>query len=79
MDIAIEEINRKGGMNGQTIKVIYLDSMNDPKEGISAFRILTEIDKVPVVISSMSSVTKALIPLATQGKSRFSCHSNCRT
>ena len=68
MDIAIEEINRKGGMNGQTIKVIYLDSMNDPKEGISAFRILTEIDKVPVVISSMSSVTKALIPLATKGK-----------
>lgn len=68
IDIAVEEINRKGGIHGRRVKVIYHDSMNDPKEGLSAFRILTDIDKLPVIISSMSSVTKALIPSATEKK-----------
>lgn len=68
IDIAIEEINSASGIKGSPIKVIYHYSQNDPKEGVSAFRVLTDIEKTPVIISSMSSVTKAIIPIANEKK-----------
>ena len=60
---AVDEINEG---NGKKIKVIFEDSKNDPKEGISAFHKLNGVDNVPIIITQLSSVTKALVPLADE-------------
>ncbi|TSA07845.1 MAG: hypothetical protein D4R73_09505 [Deltaproteobacteria bacterium] len=68
IDIAVEEINTNNIINGRKIGIVYQDSMNDPKEGISAFQALMKTNRPNAVIVSMSSVTKAVIPVANQRK-----------
>jgi len=62
--VAAEEINAQGGINGRPLRVIIEDSKNDPKEAISAYRKLVASERVSAVISSMSGVSSALVPLA---------------
>ena len=64
IDLAVKDINSKGGINGLPLKVVYEDSKTDPKVGISAFNKLVAIDKVPLVIGSISSVILAVQPIA---------------
>lgn len=65
-DLAIDIINNKGGINGKKVVIIYEDSQNDPTKGIAAFKKLTEIDNVSVIMSAMSGVSMALVPIAGQ-------------
>jgi branched-chain amino acid transport system substrate-binding protein len=44
--------------------LIIEDSKNSPKDGISAFNKLINVDKIDVLITAMSSVSLALLPLA---------------
>jgi branched-chain amino acid transport system substrate-binding protein len=67
-DLAVDEINKKGGINGRKISILYEDSRNDPSAGISAFNKLVTIDKVPVIMSAMSGVSMALVPIAGEKK-----------
>lgn len=61
LDLAVEEINsREPG----SIIITYSDTKNDPKEGISVFQQMVLTKKPPVVITALSSVTKAVAPLA---------------
>lgn len=62
--VATDEINAQGGINGRPLRVIIEDSKNDPKEAINVYRKLIASDKVSTVISSMSGVSNALVPLA---------------
>ena len=64
IDFAVEEINRKGGIRGKRLEVIYEDDRNDPKQTVSAFNKLVDINKVAVVITVMSSPSMAVYPLA---------------
>ncbi len=64
MEIAIDDVNRAGGLSGRKVRVIFADSRNNPTEGVSAFIKLIEKDKVQIVVSEMSSVSRALIPIA---------------
>jgi len=69
IDLAVEEIGKKGGVNGKKIKIIYEDSQGLPQKGVSAIQKLITVDKVPVVIDdSMSSVTLAMAPIAEKNK-----------
>jgi len=68
LEIAVDEINTSGGINGRPIEVLFQDSQNDAREGTSAMRRLIDLNKVPVVITAMSSVTKAAIPIADERK-----------
>jgi len=65
IDLAIEEINSK---TSQKIKIFYEDSKNQPKEAISVYNKLVELEKPLAVIVALSSVAKALAPLATPSK-----------
>jgi len=65
---AIEEINKAGGVGGKKLAMIVEDSQSDPKRGIAAFRKLTSIDKVPLVITAWSSVVVAIAPIAEREK-----------
>jgi branched-chain amino acid transport system substrate-binding protein len=67
IDLAVDEINAAGGVNGRPLQIVYEDDKGVPTEGVSAFNKLTTVDKVPVVIGAVSSsVTLALEPIATR-------------
>jgi len=69
IDLGIEEINNKGGINGRKIQAIYEDDKLSPKEGINAFNKIARIQKIPVIIGSAASrVTLAIAPFAEKNK-----------
>ena len=61
-ELAVNEINQKGGLLGKKVELIVEDSKTDVKEGLSAFNKLVEIEKTPIIISSLSSVCMAIKP-----------------
>jgi branched-chain amino acid transport system substrate-binding protein len=66
MDLAVEEINKEGGMNGRRIEIIYEDSEGSAKAGVSAAQKLINIDKVKTIIGAVaSSVTLAIEPITS--------------
>ena len=66
--MAVDEINNAGGINGVKVALLSEDSMADPKQGISAFNKLVQVDKVPVVIGAWSTVLMATAPVADQNQ-----------
>jgi branched-chain amino acid transport system substrate-binding protein len=68
-ELALEEINNAGGIQGRKIKIIYEDEKCEPKEGVSAIQKLIDIDKVPLVLgATCSTVTLAVAPIANENK-----------
>jgi len=49
MDIAVDEINAQGGINGKRFGIIYEDSQFQPRIAMNSFIKLVEIDKVKVI------------------------------
>ena len=69
IDLAIEEIENQGGINGKRAKVLYEDSTGFPKGGVSAVQKLISINRVPIIIGAVaSSVTLAIVPQTTESK-----------
>ena len=69
IEIAKEEINMMGGINGKKLKVVFEDDRNDPKTAVSIIRKFATIDKMPVVIGSAgSTVSLAMAPVVNQNK-----------
>lgn len=69
IEIALEEINKAGGVKGKKIKVIFEDDRNDSKTGVSIITKFATVDKIPVVLGSAgSSVSLAMAPVADQNK-----------
>ncbi len=69
IDLAVEEINSKGGINNKKIEVIYEDDAADPKKGVSAANKLITIDGVKVIIGPIpSTVTLAVAPICEKNK-----------
>jgi branched-chain amino acid transport system substrate-binding protein len=65
INLAVEEINAGGPPR---IRMFYEDSKNQPREGVAAYNKLVSTENPPVVIVALSSVAKALAPLAAQSK-----------
>ncbi|MGE5247883.1 MAG: ABC transporter substrate-binding protein [Verrucomicrobiota bacterium] len=71
-EMAVEEINAKGGVKGQQIELIFEDDTGKPDIGRSAVEKLISRDKVPVITGGYSSsVTAAATPVAQQFKVPF--------
>ena len=69
IDLAVEEINSNGGIDGIEIKAFFQDTKLSPKEGINGFNYLVQKEKVAVVIGAAgSSVSLAVAPSANQNK-----------
>lgn len=67
--IAVEEINKAGGIKGAKLELVVEDSKCDPKEAVTAGNKLINVDKVSVVIGGLcSSETLALAPIAEKSK-----------
>lgn len=69
IEIARDEINTAGGVNGRPIELVEEDSKCDPKSAASAASKLIEIDKVVAIIGAgCSSETLAAAPIAESAK-----------
>ncbi len=69
IELAVEEINAKGGVLGRKVEVDFQDDRHDKKEAVSIITKFATIDKVPVVFGSAgSSVTLAIAPVANRNK-----------
>jgi len=67
LELGKEEINAKGGINGQPLEIIYEDDQANPKLAASAMQKLAKVDKVPVVFGSWaSSSVLAQAPIAEE-------------
>ena len=73
-NLAVDEINKAGGINGKQITVISKDNKSDNAEAATVVSNLINNDKVNAVIGSMTSgavksmtpnVTKGAVPLVT--------------
>jgi branched-chain amino acid transport system substrate-binding protein len=63
---AVSEINKAGGINGKKLEMIVLDTQADPQLGIQINNRLVSVEKVPVFITALSSVLKAVAPIANE-------------
>lgn len=67
IDLAVNEINQAGGIKGKKLTVLYHDSKYNAKDGISSLQALS-LKKVPVVISTMSSVSSPIASYISEQK-----------
>jgi len=65
LDLAVDDINKNGGVGGKPMKLLYEDSKDMPKDGIMAFNKLV-MDNVPVILATGDVVSLNLAPLARQ-------------
>ena len=69
LELGMEEINEKGGINGKKLHIIYEDDQANPKLAVNAMKKLTEVNKVPLVYGSWaSSCVLAEAPIAESSK-----------
>lgn len=69
MDLALEEVNGTGGINGNSLRILYRDSASTPATAVKAAKDLYDREDVPLILGGvLSSVTLELAPLAEQRK-----------
>ena len=69
IEIALDEINSIGGINGKKLEAIYEDSKCNPKDGNAAAQKLVNIDKVKLIIGgSCSGETLGAAPITEANK-----------
>jgi branched-chain amino acid transport system substrate-binding protein len=66
MEMAVDEINKSGGINGHPLQLTILDDQSDATTAVNAFRQL--LDKHPIAIfgTPLTPTSLAIVPLAEQ-------------
>lgn len=69
IELAVEQINAEGGINGKKIKLIKYDNKSEPAEATTlATRLMTRDGVIAVLGPATSGAFKATIPVAIQNK-----------
>jgi branched-chain amino acid transport system substrate-binding protein len=69
IDLAVEEINNTGGINGRKIEIIYEDGKCNGKDAVNAAQKLINIDKVNIILGGMcSGELLAIAPITEPAK-----------
>lgn len=69
MNLALDEINADGGINGSPMKIFFEDNNSTSKGSVSAIQKLITINKFPVIFGpAASSNFLAVCPIAQQNK-----------
>ncbi|MEK7579434.1 MAG: ABC transporter substrate-binding protein [Patescibacteria group bacterium] len=67
VELAVEEINAAGGINGQQIQLVYEDDECTGPTAVSAVQKLVDVDKVQIILGSMcSGATIPSVPIAAK-------------
>ena len=70
--VAVEEMNKEGGINGRPVRLVIEDTETTPAVGARKFRKLVESDGAVAVIGSVhSGVMMATVPLAEELKTPY--------
>lgn len=62
IELAVEQVNNTGGVNGENVVAIFEDSKADPSTGVTAIQKLISVDKVSAVVGDI--VSSVSIPAA---------------
>lgn len=73
IEVAVDDVNKAGGIKGRPLRIVVEDSKSTPEGGVAAMRKVVDIDKVPGVITIFTNIVTAQIPLADQLKIPFLC------
>jgi branched-chain amino acid transport system substrate-binding protein len=73
LQLAVEEINAAGGINGRNIAWTFYDAESQTQKAITAVRRLISQDRVEIILSggNMSGIALAMAPLAEAAKVPF--------
>lgn len=66
--IAITDVNAKGGVNGHPLQLLVEDSLGTPPGGLAAMRKLVQVDGTQAILTFYTNVVSAQIPLADELK-----------
>src|SRR5258707_1240580 len=72
-EVAVNEINNAGGINGHPLQLVVEDTQGTPQGGITAMRKVVQVDGVQAVQTIYTNIVTAQIPLAEQAKVPFLC------
>ena len=65
--LAVEEINAAGGINGRELKIVFEDSKCAPQDSITAYKKLTDVDGVKIILgTTCSGAMLGAAPLAEE-------------
>jgi len=69
IELAVEEINSRGGIKNKKIEIIYEDGQCKPEPAVTAAQKLINVDRVSVIIGEIcSSATLAIAPITETAK-----------
>ncbi len=68
IDIAIEDINKKGGINGRPVLTIYEDSESDRNKAATAAQKLINVDQVNALFTITPPMAETIAPIAEDNK-----------
>ena len=69
VELAVDEINKAGGINGRKLEVIFEDEKDSPTSAVNAVQKLINVDKVVAIIGPMTSgAALAAAPSANESK-----------
>lgn len=72
VQMAIDEINGKGGLLGRKLEMVVADETENPEQGVAAIKKLTADEKVDVLIGGYTSgVTLAQLPHIARAKTIY--------
>ncbi|MDJ0746715.1 MAG: ABC transporter substrate-binding protein [Xenococcaceae cyanobacterium MO_167.B27] len=63
IELAIERLNQNLTPPAKPFQIIYEDSQGDPKTGVAALQKIISTANPPVIFSSLSSVSSAILPI----------------
>ena len=67
-ELAVAEINEKGGINGVPLEVVFEDSQTLARAAVSALTKLVTVDRVPFAHTAYTGITLAMLPIAEKHK-----------
>ena len=72
LNIALDEINARGGLLGRKVELVVRDDESNPAKGIVAARELVQREKVVAMFGGLDTpVSLAIVPFANQSKIPF--------
>lgn len=68
VEMAVEEINNSGGVNGHKLEVLFEDDQADPTKSLTAVNKLIDVDKVKYLLTSSSAPCQTTAPIAEKSE-----------
>ena len=68
LEMAKDEINTNGGINGQQVELFYEDDNTNPKTAVTVFNKLMTTQNIPIVIAGVTS--KSAMALAPNAEAK---------